>query len=89
MSRANGVARKILKSHALENIEHTLADRDQTEGGPWEKNRANERLITQRRERAHLEVTDFGDELIENLSFGFDITPQKPKPPKIVEGSFA
>ncbi len=37
---------------SLKNIEQTLADREETDGGTWKKNRANERLISQRREGA-------------------------------------
>ncbi len=81
--------KKILKSDSLGNVENTLTDREQTESGAGKKNRANERLITQWRERTRLEITDLSDELIEHLSFGFDLAPQKPKPPKIIERSFA
>jgi hypothetical protein len=66
-SIANRVTRK--KADSLKNVEHTLADREQTEGGPGEKNRANERLITQRRKRPRLKVADFSDEFIERLPF--------------------
>ena len=60
------------ESFALENVEHTLADGDQTESGAGKKNRANKRLITQWRERTRLEVSDFCDELIERLPFRCD-----------------
>jgi hypothetical protein len=72
----------------LENIEQTLANREQTNGRTGKKNRANERLISQWREGARFQVADFGDEVVEHLPFGFDLPAQKSKPPQIIEGSF-
>jgi hypothetical protein len=66
---AKRLARKILKSDALEDVEHTLADSDQTERCAGKKNRANERLITQWCERAGLEVTDFSHQFVERRPF--------------------
>ncbi len=74
---------------ALENIEQTLTNRQQADGGTGKKNRANERLVSQWRERACLEIADFGYQLVEHLPFGFDVSTQQAKPPQIVEGSFA
>jgi hypothetical protein len=85
----NRVARKFLTHVPLENIEQALTDRQETHGGTGKKNRANERLVSQWRERARLEIADFGDQLVEHLPFGFDLSTQQAKPPQIVEGSFA
>src|SRR6478752_4820011 len=47
---------------ALEKIQQTLANREQTESSTGKKNRPNKRLLGQWRECAHLEVADFSDE---------------------------
>src|SRR5882762_10744188 len=79
--------KKILRSLSLEHIEQTLADREQTKCSTGKKNRVNERLITQWRERAGFDLSDFGDELIKHLALGFDLSSQKPKQPQIIDGS--
>jgi hypothetical protein len=53
---------------ALEDIEQTLADREETDGGTWKESRSNKRLVSQRRERTHLEVADFS---LANSGIGF------------------
>src|SRR5207244_9933560 len=73
---------------ALEKIEQTLADCEQTERGTGKKSRSNKRLVSQRRERARLEVADFRDELVERLPFCFDFLTQQAKPPQVIESSF-
>jgi hypothetical protein len=85
----NRVARKFLSDIYLEKIQQTLADREETESSPGKKCCPNERLFSQRRERAHLEVPDFSHELIEHLSFGFAFLTQEAKPPQVIERSFA
>ena len=72
----------------LEKIQQTLANREQTESSPGKKNRANERLLGQRREGAHLEVADFSDEFVECLPFRFAFLTQQAKAPQVVERSF-
>jgi hypothetical protein len=67
--RAKRLARKILKSDVLEDVEHTLTDGDQTESCAGKKNRADERLITQWCESGGLEVTDFSHQFVERLPF--------------------
>ena len=74
---------------ALENIEQTLADREETESSPGKKCCPNKRLFSQRRERAHLEVADFRHELIERLPSCFAFLTQEAKPPQVIERSFA
>jgi len=73
---------------SLKNIEQALTNREETQASTGKKNRAKERLLSQRRKRARLEVANFGDKLVEHLAFGFDLPAQKPKPPQIIEGSF-
>src|SRR5207247_11041614 len=64
----------------LEKLEQTLADRKETNGGAGKKYGTNERLISQRRERASLEIAEFGDQLIECLPFRVAFLSDTPKP---------
>jgi len=41
---------------SLENIEQSLTHRQETEDAAWEKNSSNKRLLSQRGERACLQV---------------------------------
>src|SRR5439155_107316 len=61
---------------------------EQTEGSAGKKSRTNKRLVSQRRERARLEVADFRDELVERLPFCFAFLTQQAKPPQVIESSF-
>ena len=73
---------------ALEKIQQTLANREETEGSSGKKNRANKRLLGQRRERARLEAADFCDDFIERLPFRVDFPTQKAKAPQVIESNF-
>jgi len=70
-----------LESLLLKNIEQTLTNREDTQGTTGNKNCANKRLLSQRREGARLKVADFGDELIECLPFRFGFPTQQTKSP--------
>src|SRR6266487_6913032 len=72
----------------LKKIEQPLADCEETESSSGKKCCPNKRLFSQRRERAHLKVADFGDELIERLPFCFAFLTQQAKPPQVIESSF-
>src|SRR5437762_9589832 len=72
----------------LKNIEKKLTNGEESQASTGKKNSSNKRLVGQGGERACLEVADFGDELIERLSFRIDFVAHQAKPSQIIERSF-
>src|SRR5437762_5409703 len=73
----------------LKNIEKKLTNGEESQASTGKKNSSNKRLVGQGGERACLEVADFGDELIERLSFRIDFVAHQAKSSQIIERSFA